>query len=353
MSPNMLRTLKQLSFRALKSSGMSAVLSGSSWRGQRLLILCYHLVSIEDEHEWRPTLFMTRDGLTQRFEIIKNSRAVVLPLGEALQRLNRSTLPAKSISITFDDGAQDFYRQAYPVLRDFGFPATVYQSTYYCDLQKPVFNLACSYMLWKRRDAELPEVPQLGISRSADLRSESNREGIVRDLIAFADHRGLSGAARDELASQLAEFLSFDYQELCNSRMLQLMTPAEIAELAAQGVDFQLHTHRHRTPNDENLFRREIRDNRKRLEEITGRPATHFCYPSGVYRREFLPWLRAEGVTSATTCEASLASRTTNPLLLPRFVDNRLKSALEFESWLDGTASLLVRRPPSESLNHS
>jgi peptidoglycan/xylan/chitin deacetylase (PgdA/CDA1 family) len=332
---------------------MSAALARSSWRRQRLLILCYHLVSMKDEHEWLPTLFMTRNALKQRFELIKNSRAVVLPLTEALQQLNAGTLPAKSICITFDDGAQDFYRHAYPLLRDFGFPATVYQSTYYCDLQKPVFNLACSYMLWKHRGAVLSEAPQFGITRSVDLSSESNRQAILRDLIAFADHRGLSGAAKDEVARQLAEFLSFDYQELCNSRMLQLMTPAEIAELSAQGMDFQLHTHRHRTPNDESLFRKEIRDNRKRLEEITGRPANHFCYPSGVYRREFLPWLRAEGITSATTCEASLASRTTNRLLLPRFVDDFVKSTLEFESWLDGTASVLAHRPASESLNHA
>jgi hypothetical protein len=51
---------------------------------------------------------------------------------------------------------------------------------------------------------------------------------------------------------------------------------------------------------------------------------------------EFFPWLTAEGVTSATTCEPSLASKTTNSLLLSRFVDTCAKTALEFEAWLDG-----------------
>lgn len=351
--PSMLRTLKQASFRAMKSSGISAALARSSWRRHRLLILCYHLVSTRDEHEWRPTLYMTQDVLRERFRLIKDSRTVVLCLGDALQRLYAGTLPAKSLVITFDDGGKDFYQLAFPIVREFGFPVTVYQSTYYCDFQKPVFNLACSYMLWKRRDTVLSEMPELGITRSVNLNSEENRQTVVKRLLASAEERGLSGAGKDELAQQLASVLGFDYQELCNSRMLQLMTPAEVAELSAAGVDFQLHTHRHRTPNHENLFRKEIRDNRKRLEEIIGREATHFCYPSGVYRIEFLPWLRAEGVTSATTCEASLASRASNPLLLPRFVDTRLKSGLEFESWLDGAASLVVRRPASASLNHA
>lgn len=352
-SPNMLRTLKKASFRALKTSGISAALAKSSWRRHRLLILCYHLVSMQDEHEWRPTLYMTQDALRERFRLIHDSGTFVLPLGEALQRLYAGTLPAKSIAITFDDGGHDFYPLAYPVVREFGFPVTVYQSTYYCDLQKPIFNLACSYMLWKRRDTLLSETPELGITRSVNLNSEENRQTVVKGLLAFAEKRDLSGAAKDELAWQLAVVLGFDYQELCNSGMLRLMTPAEVAELSAAGVDFQLHTHRHRTPEYENLFRKEIRDNRKRLEEIIGRPATHFCYPSGVYRKEFLPWLAAEGVISATTCEASLASKTTNPLLLPRLVDIRSKTILEFESWLDGAASLVVPRPSSASLSHA
>lgn len=326
------------------------MVGGSSWRQRRLLILCYHLVSVKDEHGWRPFLYMTQDALRQRFSAIKDSGSVVLPLGEALQRLYEETLPRKSVAITFDDGGYDFYRGAYPVVQEFGFPVTVYQTTYYCDLQKPIFNLACSYMLWRRREAMLPAVPELGIRDAVDLTGETSRQAVVNDLVRFAEKKDLSGAAKDELAHQLAEAVSFDYDEFSQSRILNLMSPDEIAELSAQGVAFELHTHRHRTPNDEGLFRREIRDNRKRLQEIVGKTVNQFCYPSGVYRMEFLPWLKAEGVTSATTCEPSLASRSTNSLLLPRFVDTCAKTALEFEAWLDGTGSILARRPASENM---
>jgi peptidoglycan/xylan/chitin deacetylase (PgdA/CDA1 family) len=348
----MLRILKRASFWALRTSGVSAVIARSSWRQKRLLILCYHLVSVKDEHEWRPTLYMTRETLSQRFQLIKDSGTIVLPLGEALQRLYAGNLPAKSLAITFDDGGYDFYHSAYPVLQEFGFSATVYQTTYYSDLKKPVFNLACSYMLWQRRTMVLPELPRIGIMRPVDLSSQSSRQGVVSALISEAKTKGLGGAAKDEVAHQLASALGIDYEQFCQSRIVQLMTPAEIAELSAQGVDFQLHTHRHRTPNDETLFRKEIRDNRKRLQEITGHVATHFCYPSGVYRMEFLPWLKAENVVSATTCEASPASQASDALLLPRLVDTHSKSAVEFETWLDGAGSFLARRPASESINH-
>jgi peptidoglycan/xylan/chitin deacetylase (PgdA/CDA1 family) len=121
------------------------------------------------------------------------------------------------------------------------------------------------------------------------------------------------------------------------------MNQREIAELAEAGVDFQLHTHRHRTPLDEDLFRREIRDNRNYVESLTGRVMKHFCYPSGAYRPEFLTWLSAEKIISATTCDTGFATAQSNPLLLPRLVDTMARTDLEFESWVGGVASFLSR----------
>jgi peptidoglycan/xylan/chitin deacetylase (PgdA/CDA1 family) len=126
------------------------------------------------------------------------------------------------------------------------------------------------------------------------------------------------------------------------------MNHSELAEMAESGIDIQLHTHRHRTPIDEGEFRREIRDNRESLGELG--KAKHFCYPSGVYHAEFLPWLEAEGVESATTCDADLATADSNPLLLPRLVDTAARSAVEFESWLSGVGAAMAIRKRSVKL---
>jgi peptidoglycan/xylan/chitin deacetylase (PgdA/CDA1 family) len=139
--------------------------------------------------------------------------------------------------------------------------------------------------------------------------------------------------------------LGLDYDDLVRRRILRLLTPGEVTALSAAGVDFQLHTHRHRTPIDETLFRREIDDNRRLLRELTGRTANHFCYPSGVYEPEFLPWLRDSGVVSATTCDTGIASPATDPLLLPRLIDTMNLSAVEFESWVSGAGAFLPLRP--------
>ena len=45
-------------------------------------------------------------------------------------------------------------------------------------------------------------------------------------------------------------------------------TPEQVSEIVRGGIDVQLHTHRHRTPSDAALFKREIEDNRRELQAV-------------------------------------------------------------------------------------
>lgn len=340
----MLRNAKLATLGVLRSAGVFRLVADSQWRRNRLLILCYHGTSLEDEHEWRPALYLAPRVLEQRLQALQAMRCSILPLGEALQRLNARDLPPRSVAVTFDDGTYDFYRQAYPLLKKYDIPVTVYQTTYYSDHAMPVFNLICSYMLWKRRADQLGPVPELGLTEEMDLRTELGRHRVVRRLVERSERENLTGTQKNEIAARLASALGIDYAALVARRILQLMNANEVAEIAKDGVDVQLHTHRHRTPEDEALFRREIADNRQRILALTGSEARHFCYPSGVHRTEFLSWLEQERVLSATTCDVGLAQPGDNPLLLSRFVDTTGRTQVEFESWLAGLGALIAFR---------
>jgi peptidoglycan/xylan/chitin deacetylase (PgdA/CDA1 family) len=199
-------------------------------------------------------------------------------------------------------------------------------------------------MLWKRRGQLLDKGSEIGLSTPIDLRTEESRQEIVFTLVKRSERENLTGAQKDEVASRLAALLEIDYEELVRKKIVQLMTASEVAELAGQGVDFQLHTHRHRTPKDEGLFHKEILDNRQWLERVVEKPPVHFCYPAGDYDLQFLPWLRVDGVISATTCDAGLATASSDPLLLPRFIDTTARSTTEFEGWLAGVGDMLSFR---------
>jgi len=343
----MIRKAKLAALRALKSTAAFDSIADSRWRRQRLLILCYHGISIDDEHLWRPQLYMPAEKIDQRLASLCALRCSVLPLGEALTRLRVGDLPPRSVAITFDDGTFDFYEKAYPLLKKYRLPATVYQSTYYSDHPLPVFNLFCSYLLWKRRGKKLPAMRDLGFSELMDLQTERTRHRVVRALIEFSERERLTGREKDELAQKLAQALAIDYTAIVGKRILHLMEGKEIAEIARNGIDVQLHTHRHRTPEEESAFRREVIDNRERVESLTGKRPDHFCYPAGVHRQAFVEWLMKEDVASAVTCDVGLAERGSNPYLLPRFVDTSGRTQLEFESWISGVGSLLALRKAS------
>ncbi|HYT49060.1 MAG TPA: polysaccharide deacetylase family protein [Pyrinomonadaceae bacterium] len=340
----MLKKLKQTTLQSLKSVGVSTMVHNSRWRRERLLILAYHGISVLDEHEWNHTQYMPAEVLRSRLEQLRGTRSNVLPLEEAIERLYRNDLPDRAVAITFDDGTADFYQKAFPLLQEFAMPATLYLTTFYSQYNRPVFDIMCSYLLWKGRQAQLDLQHLTGEVATVDLRSADAQETARVTILRFARNQKLSAEEKDSLLAKLAANINVDYEALLARRIMQNLAPSEVTEISAAGLDVQLHTHRHRTPKDHAMFLREIEDNRKSIQAMTGKVASHFCYPSGVYDPMFLPWLKASGVVSATTCEPGFASQASDRLLLPRVLDNSSLAPIEFESWLTGVSAALPRR---------
>ncbi|PZV36615.1 hypothetical protein B5V02_20920 [Mesorhizobium kowhaii] len=342
----MLRATKLMALRAARSVGGCAALRGSRWRRERLLILCYHGISLADEHCWNPELYIPGNLFEQRLAAISEQGYNVLPLDDALNRLYAGELPPQSLCLTFDDGFHDFAAVAYPLLEKYGIPVTVYLTSFYSKYRRPVFDLMCSYLLWKARDRTL-EMARLRIAeRSVALAQRGVRQDVAANICRFANENGYSADDRDELLCRLASELGVDYNALVASRILQIMSASELVDLDPGLVQVELHTHRHRVPLDKVLFRREIRQNRDYIRLGTQRRmvSTHFCYPSGVTSPVFLPWLRELGIRSGTTCRPGLACRADEPLMLPRFLDMCGVSSSEFDGWLSGLASKMPRR---------
>ena len=331
----MLRAVKRTALSTLRTAGVFDMASRTRWRNDRLLILGYHGIAQDDEHHWDPALFITAETLERRLRFLKKAGFKVLPLAEGLDRLYSGRLPQRSVAVTFDDGYVDFYRQAYPVLKAYDVPATVYLTTYYSEKDHPPPAISASYMLWKRRSfaGRVTVIPGFD---AVDLRNDAVRRMLTRAAVQFFDERSRSADCKYALLATLAAEIGFDFDDFRQRRILHLMNPEETRAVADAGVDVQLHSHRHAVPRDEASVRREIDDNRNRIEALTGRPADHFCYPSGVYYPELLPWLRSLKIRSATTCSVGLASSAHDPLLLPRFLDHSGVSQVEFEAWAVG-----------------
>jgi peptidoglycan/xylan/chitin deacetylase (PgdA/CDA1 family) len=240
-----------------------------------------------------------------------------------------------SVTITFDDGFFDLLRAGVPALKEFNAPSTVYLATYYTKHRLPVIPLVIDYILWKSGFTVL-DAAEFGIEAPVPIRDATERREAVRNILAVADAKGLTTLEKDAIAREIARQVGVSYEEILERRLFQIVTPEEATALTRAGVDLQLHTHRHRTPRVRELFVKEIVENRALIEQFSGKRPRHFCYPSGRYGEELVPWLKETGVISATTCVSGLASRDSDPLALPRFLDDGTIDLLRFQSFVAG-----------------
>lgn len=91
-------------------------------------ILMYHSISNDAKKRFRPFM-LPPDILARHLGFLGRNGYTPITMREMAE--GGSSLPEKPVVLTFDDGFADFYDTAYPLLRDHGFPATLFVSTAY------------------------------------------------------------------------------------------------------------------------------------------------------------------------------------------------------------------------------
>lgn len=105
--------------------------------GIAIPILMYHSVSDGPEKDKHPYFWVnvTRDRFESQMRFLKENAYDVISLADAVDLLyGPGREPAKNprrVVVTFDDGFKDFKMNAFPVLRELGFTATVFLPTDY------------------------------------------------------------------------------------------------------------------------------------------------------------------------------------------------------------------------------
>jgi peptidoglycan/xylan/chitin deacetylase (PgdA/CDA1 family) len=331
--------VKRTLYTACRCLGLFA-LARRRARG-KLRIITYHGFALEDESVFLPRTFIEPAVFRRRMELLKSKGYTVLGLEEALGLMEKNGLPPDPVVLTIDDGFYSTYKAAWPLLREFGYPATVYVTSYYAVKENPVFGLAVDYILWKTAAKEFdPAGLGLPFEGIRPLGGTRERSLLAREITLFGE-RELGEEERVALSKMLGERLGVDYRHIAESRILSIMSTAEIGEMAAAGIDIELHTHRHDIGTGREDAVREITECREVLEPAAGRRLEHFCYPGGRWEREHRGWLEELGIRSAATCDRGLNDRSTSRYELRRFGDDAALSTIEFEAELSGFAEMM------------
>ncbi len=94
-------------------------------------VLGYHRF----ENPARDPLAITTEEFRAQMQAIKDAGVPVIPMADFLAwRRGEKSIPERAIVITIDDGYDDTYTLAWPILQEFGFPFTFYVYTDYIDV---------------------------------------------------------------------------------------------------------------------------------------------------------------------------------------------------------------------------
>lgn len=302
---------------------LMGVLSPGGWSG-RLSILIFHRVLPEKD----PVLISDPDAA--EFEhMIRWLKAWfnVLPLEEAIARLNDRSLPPRAAAITFDDGYADNFTVAMPILEAHGLPATFFIATGSLD----------GGQMWNDRIIE-------AVRNSRKQRLDLSGEGLgVYELDSVA-------AIRHAIESILTivkyrepkedRLKAVDYVAAvaggCVPRDLML-TSEQVRSMRCAGMSIGAHTVTHPilakiNPVEVNS---EILESKRFLEALLQEPVSLFAYPNGKpdvdYRLADAEKVRALGFAAAVTTAWGVADAQSDLMQLPRFTPwdrTRLRFAL-------------------------
>ena len=290
---------------------------------RQLRILCYHGIWVTPGPKFGNCTFIEPEQFEARMARLKRSGRPVLPLGEAVERLEHNDLPDAAVVITIDDGWVSTLTHMLPVLEALELPATLYATSWYVQHRLPVINVAVDY-----------------------LRSAAGRG----DIDPGSETRKIEALPMDERLAALRAFgagLGIGEKWLEN-RQFELMTADELAEARARGLDIQLHTHRHvEIGQNVSALPQELAENRAYLVEALGTSGIdHFCFPSGSFHPDARAMLVRAGIRSATLCEAGLNPPGSDPLALRRLLDCRNVGDAVFDGYLDGTLHYVSKLRP-------
>ena len=286
---------------------------------------------------------MDRQRFAGRMHLIRANGHTVLPLGDAIEKLQDGTLPPNSVVITIDDGWNSIEEGMFPVLRQYSYPATLYVTSYYAMKGSPVFRLVIQYLFWKSDHESFNLRGQPWFCHDEIDLSDSDAVDMVVWMIIEHGETNCTEEERQAISGDVANALGVDYADVCRKRGLSLLSETQLAGLKGSDVDIQLHTHRHTMPNDSKaLAAKELADNRDALGNVAiASSLVHFCYPSGVWAKNLFEVLQDAGIETATTCEAGMNNHHTHPYALYRFLDQDSISDLEFEAELSGFNEIL------------
>jgi len=256
---------------ALRCSGMFPVATLLARRSPRILM--YHRFGEQTGSLWPDRAVFERQirYLRSKFQVIS--------LTELAESLAGGRPRHNAVVLTIDDGYEDFYRVAYPILRKYEIPATLYVTTDFIDGRTWLWPDIVAFILqhtsrrdWTSNGRVRQQTYDLTVAAQRKAAWSSIGTGCVE----------MDVASRTSLLRDLASELGVDVPPRPTPEFKPLNW-TQVREMAAHGIEIGSHSCSHArltlcTPQE---LEHEVHESKRRIEEKLDRRVRSFCYPFG------------------------------------------------------------------------
>jgi len=219
-------------------------------------VLVYHRIGTRQDCRESLVECAEVSSFSEEMDYLLREDFTIVSLDEIVRHVKgETTLPGKSVAITFDDGFHDTFKYAYPVLKERNMKATVFINTAFMGKTLPY-----SETFW------LPE--------------------------------------SSEKKNAVFKFLSWEEIEIMNAHGIDF--------------EPHTHTHVNLAKVSEPEAEKEIRISKEIVEKKLGKKSRHFCYPYGLYNYKIIKMVEKIGFDAGWAVRSDNIVRGLNTYNLPR-----------------------------------
>jgi peptidoglycan/xylan/chitin deacetylase (PgdA/CDA1 family) len=273
--------------------------------GRRLTVLAYHRVADHDLSKIKaslPYLFVTKDSFAKQLDFI-TSHYHVINFKELKGHLAKHDLPHNSLIITFDDGYEDNYRNAFPLMRKLNIPAVMFITS------NKIGHGDCRPYWWDRMYSYLRAYKDWYVE---GLYPELDREILplltkfktnTSDLFGFLNQQDTNGI------DSLLDSIQTCYKIAVSSPNSDntILRWEQVREMG-KDVEFGSHTcnHYNLVTLDPNKLVYEIAESLKIIKTNTEDDVLAFSYPGGNYNEKIADTVARSGYDFAVTTDIGI-----------------------------------------------
>jgi peptidoglycan/xylan/chitin deacetylase (PgdA/CDA1 family) len=276
----------------------------------QFIILMYHRV-IDDNDPYipfiQPGMYVRLSSFNDQLEFLAENYEIV-SIKDMLNLIetNHVAKDRQYCVITFDDGWLDNYQHAFPILKKFSAPATIFLAESFIGTNRFFWHEKISKLFYLSRS----KLKNSSLPIESRNRQATDALGLLRNLIFSAGHptpaidatieamKSLPISTIENAIDNLADELDIPF---ANERTM--LNWAEIAEMGKNNISFGSHTCGHQILTNLNLqdATLEINGSMEKLKSKELNFVPIFCYPNGRYNDQIRSLVIDAGYSAAVT----------------------------------------------------